>query len=84
LPDGIDVSNELIILRDRPCELDLQVPLWLAEAYATVLAEAIEQLDTLLQRSPQYSRSIVQSGCTKGALSKINSSESRPISSPSD
>ena len=46
---GVDVSNEIVAARDRTGELDLQVSPRLADTYAVVLSEALQQLDTLLK-----------------------------------
>ena len=51
MSDGVDVGDEVIALRERPCELDLQVLLGLANADTVVLGEALEQLDALLQHA---------------------------------
>ena len=49
--DRVNVGNEVITLRQRPCELDLQVLPGLADPDAVVLSEALEQLDALLQHA---------------------------------
>src|SRR5207249_2595506 len=47
--DGIDVSDEFVLSRKRPHKLDLQIAAGLANEDAIFLAEAVEQLDALLE-----------------------------------
>src|SRR5580698_11664951 len=47
--DGIDVGDEVILLRQWPLELDLQVAAGLANADAVVLTEPVQELEALLQ-----------------------------------
>src|SRR5205823_2031256 len=51
LSDGIDVRHELVLARKRPDKLELQVAAGLTNADAIVLAEAIEQLNALLEHA---------------------------------
>src|SRR2546425_7095658 len=50
-PDGIDVRHELVLAGERPHKLDLQVVPGLANAHAILLAEAVEQLNALLEHA---------------------------------
>jgi hypothetical protein len=38
-PDSIDIGDEVVLFADGPSELDLQIPLRLADSDAIVLAE---------------------------------------------
>src|SRR5439155_19252959 len=49
--DGIDVGHELVLAGKRPHKLDLQIAAGLANAHAIFLAEAVEQLDALLEHA---------------------------------
>src|SRR5439155_15467393 len=49
--DRVDVGYEVILFRNCPGELDLQVAARLANADAVVLAEPLEELDSLLQHA---------------------------------
>src|SRR5437016_5360289 len=49
--DRVDVGYEVILVGNRPPELDLQVAARLANADAVVLAEPLEELDSLLQHA---------------------------------
>ena len=51
MPDSIDVGHEVILLGDCSGELDLQIAAGLANADAVVLAEALQQLNPLLQHT---------------------------------
>src|SRR5205807_7769735 len=49
--DGIDVRHEFVLVRKWPYKLDLQVAAGLANADAILLAEAVEQLNALLEHA---------------------------------
>src|SRR5439155_11730711 len=49
--DRVDVGYEVILFRNCPGELDLQVAARLANADAVVLAEPLEELNPLLQHA---------------------------------
>src|SRR2546427_2621920 len=51
LSDRVDVGYEVILFGDWSHELDLQVAARLANADAVVLAEPLEELDSLLQHA---------------------------------
>src|SRR5205807_757357 len=51
LPNGIDEGHELVLAGNRSCKLDLQVAAGLADANPVILAETIEQLDSLLEHA---------------------------------
>src|SRR5207237_6369311 len=50
-PEGIDVRHELVLAGKRSYKLDLQVAPGLANAHAILLAEAVEQLNALLEHA---------------------------------
>src|SRR5439155_27179457 len=49
--DGIDVGYEFVLVRKWPCKLDLQIAARLANPNAILLAEAVEQLNALLEHA---------------------------------
>src|SRR5579872_4716587 len=59
--NGIDISDEVVVVGDRTFELDLQVLTGLADTDAIILAETIEQRDALLQHAiPAVTVRVVQ------------------------
>src|SRR5205807_7371383 len=49
--DGIDVRHEFVLVRKWPYKLNLQIAAGLANANAILLAEAVEQLNALLEHA---------------------------------
>ena len=51
LSNGINIGDEIVLARNWPRELDLQVATRLADANAVVLAESVQKLNALLQHA---------------------------------
>jgi hypothetical protein len=49
--DGIDISDEVIVSGDCPCELDLQISPRLDDLHTIVLAEPRQEHDSLPQHA---------------------------------